>query len=102
MIKQAAGDLGGATFKYIADRTPRVEKGEQPFAKPERPQGGERNIVVTLRDWHNPKQYLHDLIASDRRYPTVNAFGPVYGQCEHACNDMPTLDVVNNKASNFV
>jgi len=31
-----------------------------PFAKPTRPQGVERNIVVTLRDWHNPKQYLHD------------------------------------------
>ena len=33
------------------------------------PQGVERNIVVTLRDWMNEKQYLHDLIASDRRNP---------------------------------
>ena len=48
------------------------------------------------------KQYLHDLIASDRRYPTVNAYGPVYGQCEHACNDMPILDPVKNVATNFV
>src|SRR3954451_2810407 len=102
MINLAAGDLGGAPFKYFADWTERVEKGELPFAKPERPQGVERNIVVTLRDWHNPKQYLHDLIASDRRYPTVNAYGPVYGQCEHACNDMPILDVAKNTASNFV
>ena len=77
-------------------------KGELPFAKPTRPQGVERNIVVTLRDWHNDKQYLHDLIASDRRYPTVNAYGPVYGQCEHACNDMPILDPVKNVATNFV
>src|SRR5256714_9400034 len=102
MINLAAGDLGGAPFKYFADWTQRIEKGELPFAKPERPQGVERNIVVTLRDWHNPKQYLHDLIASDRRYPTVNAYGPVYGQCEHDCNDMPILDVVKNTASNFV
>jgi streptogramin lyase len=102
MINQAAGDLGGAPFKFFADWTERVEKGELPFAKPTRPQGIERNIVVTLRDWHNPKQYLHDLIASDRRYPTVNGYGPVYGQCEHACNDMPILDPVKNVATNFV
>ena len=66
-------------FKYLGDWTERVAKGELPFAKPTRPQGVERNIVVTLRDWHNDKQYLHDLIASDRRYPTVNAYGPLYG-----------------------
>ncbi len=102
MINQAAGQLGGMPFKYLADWTERVAKGELPFAKPERPQGVERNIVVTLRDWHNDKQYLHDLIASDRRYPTVNAYGPLYGQCEHACDDMPMLDPVKNVATNFV
>ena len=79
MITLAAGQLGGMPFPYLADWTERVAKGELPFAKPTRPQGVERNIVVTLRDWHNPKQYLHDLIASDRRYPTVNAYGPLYG-----------------------
>jgi hypothetical protein len=102
MVNIAAGQLGGMPFPYLADWTERVEKGELPWARPTRAQGAERNIVVTLRDWHNPKQYLHDLIASDRRYPTVNAYGPVYGQCEHACNDMPILDVVKNVASNFV
>ena len=102
MINQAAGQLGGVPFKYLGDWTERVAKGELPFAKPTRPQGIERNIVVTLRDWHNDKQYLHDLIASDRRYPTVNAYGPLYGQCEHACNDMPILDPVKNVATNFV
>ncbi|NBR28643.1 MAG: carboxypeptidase regulatory-like domain-containing protein, partial [Betaproteobacteria bacterium] len=102
MVLLAAGQLGGMPFKYLADWTERVAKGELPWAKPVRPQGVERNIVVTLRDWHNPKQYLHDLIASDRRYPTVNAYGPLYGQCEHACNDMPILDPVKNVATNFV
>ena len=102
MVTIAAGQLGGMPFKYLGDWTERVAKGELPFAKPTRPQGVERNIVVTLRDWHNDKQYLHDLISTDRRYPTVNAYGPVYGQCEHACNDMPILDPVKNVATNFV
>ena len=102
MVLLAAGQLGGMSFPYLADWTERVAKGELPHTKPTRPAGLERNIVVTLRDWHNPKQYLHDLIASDRRYPTVNAYGPLYGQCEHACNDMPILDPVKNVATNFV
>jgi streptogramin lyase len=102
MVTIAAGQLGGMPFKYLGDWTERVAKGELPDSKPTRPQGVERNIVVTLRDWHNDKQYLHDLISTDRRYPTVNAYGPLYGQCEHACNDMPILDPVKNVATNFV
>ena len=57
MIHQAAGQMGGLPFKYLADWTERVAKGELPHTKPVRPQGLERNIVVTLRDWHNDKQY---------------------------------------------
>jgi hypothetical protein len=101
MTNILAGQLGAAPYKYFADWTERIAKGELPFAKPKRPEGVERNIVVTLRDWHNSKQYLHDLISSDRRYPTVNAYGALYGQCEHACNDMPILDPVKNVESNF-
>ena len=84
MINIAAGQLGGMPFKYLADWTDRVAKGELPYAKPTRPQGVERNIVVTLRDWKNEKQYLHDLISTDRRNPTVNAYGPLYGSPEYA------------------
>ncbi len=101
MINILAGQLGGAPFKYFGEWTEKIAKGALPDSKPNRPQGKERNIVVTLRDWHNPKQYLHDLIASDRRYPTVNAYGPVYGQCEHACDEMPILDPVKNVATSF-
>ena len=61
-----------------------LAKGELPHAQPARPQDVERNIVVTLRDWMNEKQYLHDLIASDRRHPTVNAYGPLYGSPEYS------------------
>ena len=102
MTTIAAGQLGGMPYKYLADWTERVANGELPFAKPTRPQGVERNIVVTLRDWHNPKQYLHDLISTDKRYPTVNGYGPLYGSSEHAGNDMPILDPVKNVATNFV
>ena len=75
LVKQ----LGGAPIKYFADWTDRIAKGELPHTKPQRPQGVERNIVVTTWEWLNEKKYLHDLIASDRRYPTVNAYGPLYG-----------------------
>src|SRR5262245_34521021 len=69
-------------LQYFADWTDRIAKGELPFAKPERPQGIERNIVVTLWDWGRPKAYLHDEIATDRRKPTVNANGKIYGAPE--------------------
>jgi hypothetical protein len=48
--------------------------GELPFAKPERPQGVERNIVITEWDWADPKAYLHDQISTDKHHPTVNAY----------------------------
>jgi len=94
-------NLGPGSFKLYGDWTDRIAKGELPKAKPQRPQGVERNIVVTLRDWMNEKQYLHDLISSDRRHPTVNANGPVYGSPEYSSDTMPILDVVENKATTF-
>ena len=44
-----------------------------------RPQGVERNIVVTEWDWATPKAYLHDEHSTDKRDPTINANGPLYG-----------------------
>jgi hypothetical protein len=97
----ALNGLGPAAAKMLGDWTERVAKGELPHARPSRPQGVERNIVVTLRDWMNEKQYLHDLIASDRRYPTVNANGPLYGSPEYSSDFMPILDPVKNTATTF-
>jgi hypothetical protein len=94
-------NLGDMSVANYADWTDRIAKGELPFAKPSRPQGVERNIVVTLRDWMNEKQYLHDLIASDRRYPTVNAYGPLYGSPEYSSDMLPILDPVKNVATTF-
>jgi hypothetical protein len=97
MTAVAAGESGGEIYKYMGDWTDRIAKGELPFAKPERPQGLERNVVITLRDWMNEKQYLHDLISTDKRKPTVNAYGHLYGSMEYSSDNMPILDVVKNK-----
>ena len=95
------GNLGEVAFRNFGDWTDRIAKGELPFAKPPRPTGVERNIVVTLRDWMNEKQYLHDLIASDRRFPTVNANGPLVGSPEYSSDTLPILDPVKNVATTF-
>ena len=50
--------------------------------------------MLTIRDWADPKAYLHDLISRDRRSPTVNAYGPVYGTTELSVDYMPVLDPV--------
>ena len=101
MFRDAVKELGGAAFPYLADWTDRIAKGELPHAKPQRPQGVERNIVVTTWDWLDDKHYLHDLIASDRRYPTVNAYGPVYGSTELSVDVIPILDPKTHTVKNF-
>ena len=60
-------------LKNFADWTDRIAAGELPKTKPQRPQGVERNVVVTMWDWGDAKTYLHDEIATDKRNPTVNA-----------------------------
>ena len=101
MFATSVKALGGAAFRYFADWTDRIAKGELPHAKPPRPQGVERNIVVTTWDWLDDKHYLHDLIASDRRYPTVNAYGPVYGSTELSVDIIPILDPKTHTVKNF-
>jgi hypothetical protein len=100
MLGQMNG-LGPVSFEVYADWTDRIAKGELPFAKPPRPQGVERNVVVTLWEWMNETQYLHDLISSDRRHPTVNAYGPLYGSPEYSSDFLPILDPVKNVATTF-
>jgi hypothetical protein len=97
----ALGNLGGVPFKYFGEWTDRVARGERPHAKPKRPEGVERNLVVTSWEWGEPKKYLHDLIASDRRHPTVNAYGPLYGSPEYSTDEMPILDPKTHKVTTF-
>ncbi len=82
-----------------ADWTDRIAAGEYPKAAPPRPQGIERNVVITMWDWADPKAYLHDEIASDKRDPRVNANGPIYGALEASADYMPVVDPVANTTS---
>ena len=102
MMTRLAGDLQGIPFKYLADWTDRIAAGELPTFIPERPQGLERNIVATVRDWSDPKAYLHDLSSTDRRDPTVNGHGPIYGSPELSTDNFPILDPTNNTATTFL
>jgi hypothetical protein len=101
MTNRLAGQLGGVPYKYFGDWTERVAKGETPKHKPPRPQGLERNVVVTAWEWSTPDKYLHDLISSDRRKPTVNAYGKLYGAPEYSTDNMPILDPKTNEVSFF-
>src|SRR5262249_36970431 len=80
------------------DWTSRVAAGETP-PPPQRPQGIERNLVVTLWDWSRPNAYLHDEIATDKRRPTVNANGLLYGAPELSTDMIPVLDPVRHRAT---
>ena len=75
----------------FADWTDRIVKGEVPPAPP-RPQGLERNVVITQWYWADPKVYMHDQVSTDRRRPTVNANGPIYGAPELSADYIPVLD----------
>jgi hypothetical protein len=86
-------------FDLFGDWSERIAKGELPFARPQRPQGKERNIVLTLWDWNTPKAYLHDENSTDRRNPTLNAHGKIYGSPEESSDFIPVLDPVTNSRS---
>jgi hypothetical protein len=101
MVNRLAGQLGGVPFKYYGEWTDRIAQGELPKDKPQRPQGVERNVVVTSWEWGTEKTFVHDLISSDRRKPTVNAYGPLFGSPEYSSDDIPILDPKTHKVSSF-
>ena len=53
----------------FGDWTDRIAAGELPFAKPDRPQGIARKVVITEWEWSDPNSYLHDEISTDRWQP---------------------------------
>jgi hypothetical protein len=101
MVSTAMRQLSGLPVKYLADWTDRIARGELPASPPPRPSGIERNIVATVRDWSDSKAYLHDLSGTDRRKPTVNANGPLYGAAELSTDELPILDPMRNVATTF-
>ena len=104
---QAGGAMNGGinqlgrqrALAMFADWSDRIARGELPSSAPRRPQGIERNVVITQWDWADPKAYLHDLVGTDRRKPTVNANGPLYGALEASADYLPVLDPVRHTAS---
>ncbi len=84
-------------LSLYADWTDRIAAGALPASKPERPSGPERNMVVSLWDWAKPTTYMHDAISTDKRNPTLNANGYIYGSPEESTDDVPVLDPVANK-----
>lgn len=95
MIRILGGMGMEGTNRMFADWTDRIAAGELPPA-PTRPRGLERNVVITQWDWADPTAYLHDLVSSDRRNPTVNSYGRIYGALEASADYLPVLDPVNH------
>jgi len=101
MLNIVQGALAGIPIQYLADWTDRIAAGELPAASPARPSGIERNVVATVRDWSDGKAYVHDLSGTDRRNPTVNGNGPLYGAPELSTDDFPVLDPKHDRATTF-
>jgi hypothetical protein len=81
----------------FADWTDRIAAGALPSEQPRRPAGLERNMVVTLWDWASPTTYQHDAISTDKREPTLNAHGLIYGSPEESTDEVPVLDPVTHR-----
>ena len=86
-------------LKLFGDWTDRIAAGELPTSRPSRPQGAERNVVLTLWDWAGPKAYLLDEVSTDKRNPRLNANGLIYGATEESTDLFPVLDPVNHRAT---
>jgi hypothetical protein len=86
-------------LRLLADWTDRIAAGEVPPAPP-RPQGVERNVVISQWDWAEPTEYFHDEISTDRRNPSINANGAVYGSHENSSDNLTFVDPTRNTAGN--
>ncbi|CAI7997956.1 Acylamidase [Geodia barretti] len=103
-VGQRGSRMNGGLRRFGADRavamyadwTDRIMAGEVPEAPP-RPQGQERNVVLTMWEWGGETGYVHDEIATDKRNPQVNAGGPVYG-VEFANDKLVWVDPRTNAA----
>jgi len=83
----------------LADWTARIREGAVPEAPP-RPQGVERNLVITQWEWGDGFTYAHDEIATDKRNPLLFANGPIYG-VDLGNDRLLMLDPVKHQASAF-
>jgi cytochrome c5 len=83
----------------FADWSTRIAKGEVPAQAPARPDGIERNVVITMQDMGDGR-FIHDSSSTDKRNPTVNANGPIYGYGTYSGMVM-SLDPKTGKQEEF-
>jgi len=96
-MSSAVTVLGRARgLEMFANWTDRIAAGEVPPAPP-RPKGLERNLVLTMWDWGGPATFAHDELATDKRNPTANAYGPIYG-VDWGNDGFLTLDTLEHTA----
>jgi hypothetical protein len=80
--RQLHGEAGLGLSNPIAqamwvDWVDRIAKGATPPV-PERPKGVERSLVLSIWDFGTRSAFPHDLISTDKRYPTINPNGRLY------------------------
>ncbi len=93
--------LGGDAFlESLADWGQRIADGEVPAETPPRPTGIERNMVVTQWEWGDSFTYAHDEVATDKRDPTLNGYGPVWG-VDLANDRMLKMDPKTHEVSTY-
>ena len=85
-------------LELLADWSDRIAAGEVPPAPP-RPQGAERNVVITLWDWSDQYSFNHDSISTDKREPKVNANGRVYNVGRFRAPNLAILDPTRNEVT---
>ena len=65
-------------IQLYSEWTDRISAGELPPVPP-RPEGTERNVVLSMWGWGHPQGMVHDNVSTDKRNPTLFADGPIYG-----------------------
>lgn len=91
----------GDDREAFAEWTDRIAAGELPPDKPPRPEGLERNLVVTVYDWGTKFDGRTDAVASDLRDGTVNPHGGVY-MVARSDDILTILDPVENSFRNLI
>ncbi|HCE03133.1 MAG TPA: hypothetical protein DEQ98_07820 [Acidobacteria bacterium] len=86
-------------LQMFADWSDRVAAGAVPPTPP-RPRGIERNVVISIWEWGTEIDYIHDEIATDKRDPSVNANGPIYG-VNISNDELAILDPLTHRATNL-
>ena len=86
-------------LEMFANWTDHIAAGEVPPAPP-RPQGRERNLVLTLWDWGGRATFAHDELSSDKRNPTANPNGLIYG-VDWGNDAFLVLDPMRNSTSEY-